>query len=60
MQFKEGTGWKACYDEQRELYTAEEGGGMAYDLFEITKDIYVTAVKVEDSLHIFVNKKILP
>ncbi|MBR6336608.1 MAG: hypothetical protein IKR76_02650 [Ruminococcus sp.] len=40
MQFKEGTGWKACYDEQRELYTAEEGGGMAYGLFEITKDIY--------------------
>ena len=40
MQFKEGTGWKACYDDQRELYTAEEGGGMAYGLFEITKDIY--------------------
>ncbi len=40
MQFKQGTGWKACYDEERELYTAEEGGGMAYDLFEITKEVY--------------------
>jgi hypothetical protein len=40
MQFKEGIGWKACYDEEREIYTAEEGGGMAYDLFEITKEVY--------------------
>ena len=23
MQFKEGLGWKACYDEERGIYTAE-------------------------------------
>jgi len=23
MQFKEGLSWKACYDEERNLYTAE-------------------------------------
>ncbi len=40
MQFKEGIGWKACYDEERELYTAETGGLGAYDLFEINKEIY--------------------
>lgn len=26
MQFKKGCGWKACYDEKRNLYTAETGG----------------------------------
>ena len=26
MEFKEGYGWKACYDEERNLYTAERGG----------------------------------
>ncbi len=40
MEFKKGTGWKACYDEKRHLYTAEKGGGMAYDLYEITQQIY--------------------
>ena len=40
MQFKEGYGWKACYDEKRNLYTAETGGMGAYHLYEITKEIY--------------------
>ena len=40
MQFKKGCGWKACYDEKRNLYTAETGGCGAYDLYEITKEIY--------------------
>ena len=40
MQFKEGDGWKACYDEERELYTAERGGVGAYHLYEITKEIF--------------------
>lgn len=26
MQFKKGDGWKACYDEEKGLYTAERGG----------------------------------
>ena len=40
MQFLKGTGWKACFDEERTLYTAETGGSGAYDLYEITKEIY--------------------
>jgi hypothetical protein len=40
MQFKTGTGWKACSDEERGFYSAEYGGGQNYDLYEITKEIY--------------------
>ncbi len=40
MEFKKGMGWKACYDETRNLYTAETGGPGAYDLYEITEEIY--------------------
>lgn len=32
MQFKEGEGWKACYDEETGRYTAERGGVGAYHL----------------------------
>ncbi len=40
MEFKEGCGWKACYDRERNLYTAERGGMGAYHLYEITKEIF--------------------
>ena len=40
MQFKQGDGWKACYDEKRELYTAQRGGCGYYHLYEITEEIY--------------------
>ena len=40
MQFKEGNGWKACYDEKTGKYTAERGGAGSYHLFEITKEIF--------------------
>ena len=40
MEFKEGSGWKCCYDAERELYTAQLGGGVNFDLYEITKEIY--------------------
>ena len=40
MQFKEGIGWKACYDETTGKYTAERGGSGYYHLYEITKDIF--------------------
>ena len=40
MVFKKTVAWKACYDEATGRYTAEEGGGMAYDLYEITKEIF--------------------
>ena len=40
MQFKEGDGWKACYDEERGLYTAERSGTGYYHLYEITEEIF--------------------
>ncbi|MDO4994974.1 MAG: hypothetical protein Q4E32_08225 [Bacteroidales bacterium] len=39
MEFKEGTGWKACYDKERNLYTAEVWE-MGDTLLELTKEIY--------------------
>lgn len=42
MQFKKGDGWKACYDEEKGLYTAERGGCGYYHLYEITKDVFDT------------------
>ena len=40
MIFKKGMGWRACYDEKRNLYTAEIGGGPNHDLYEINKEIF--------------------
>ncbi len=40
LQFAEGEGWKACYDSERELYTAESFLAGYYDLYEINREIY--------------------
>ena len=40
MEFKSGNGWRCCYDPKTGLYTAETGGGVNHDLFEITKELY--------------------
>lgn len=40
MIFKQGSGWKACYDEARDYYAAEYGGVQDYHLYEITKALY--------------------
>ena len=40
MQFKQGEGWKACYDETSGRYTAERGGCGYYDLYEITEEVF--------------------
>ena len=40
MEFKEGLGWKACYDEERNLYTAKRSWRGSYHLYEINKEIY--------------------
>ncbi|MCR5710012.1 MAG: hypothetical protein K6G79_05970 [Bacteroidales bacterium] len=40
MEFKSGNDWKACFDEERGLYTAQLGGGVNCTLYEITKEIY--------------------
>ena len=38
MQFKKGLGWKACYDEERNLYTAKTSWRGDYDLYEINAE----------------------
>ena len=40
MQFKTGSGWKACYDEDTGRYFGEYGGIQSYHLYELTKEIY--------------------
>ena len=41
MEFIEGGGiWKACYDSDRELYTAETWGKGCNELWEITKETF--------------------
>lgn len=41
MQFKKGDGWKACYDEERDLCTAGVWG-FGLSLYEISREIYDT------------------
>lgn len=40
LQFKQGRGWKCCYDAKAGTYTAQTGGGVNCTLFEITSDVY--------------------
>ena len=40
MQFKEGSGWKVWYDEDNKRYFGEYGGGMSYNLYELTEKQY--------------------
>ena len=40
MQFKEGLCWKACYDEERDIYTAERSWRGFYQLCQIDKETY--------------------
>ena len=40
LEFKEGSGWKCCYDPESGLYTAQTGSMGNQDLYEITKEIY--------------------
>ena len=40
MFFKNGSGWKACFDRESGRYLGEYGGIQSYHLFEITKEIF--------------------
>ena len=40
MQFKEGLGWKACHDEERNMYTAQRSWRGFYQLCEIDAETY--------------------
>ncbi len=65
MQFKTGSGWKACYNEENGRYFAEYGGIMSYHIYEITKDIfdrldenmteYEATVIVHDGRHLYMS-----
>ena len=47
MEFKSGIGWKACYDKERNLYTAQID---CSDLYEINAEIYSQLTKdISDS-----------
>ena len=47
MEFKSGIGWKACYDKERDLYTAQID---CSDLYEINAEIYSQLTKgIRDS-----------
>ena len=55
MEFKKGCGWKACYDEERNLYTFERSGCGYYHLYEITAEMYEAlkeGMSDEDSYHL--------
>ena len=40
MQFKKGSGWKACYNEETGRYFGEYGGIQSYHLYELTKEMF--------------------
>ena len=40
LHFKEGIGWKACYDDERNLYTAKTSWRGDFHLYEIDAEIY--------------------
>ena len=40
MKFIEGLCWKACFDEERNLYTAKTSVTGATKLFEITEEVF--------------------
>ena len=40
LHFKEGSGWKACYDDERKLYTAQTWSRGSYHLYEIDEQIF--------------------
>ena len=49
MNLIEGSGWKACYDEERELYTAQTSVPGAFRLFEINKEVFESLLSAEKS-----------
>ena len=40
MQFIEGWGWKACFDEEKDLYTAKTSFPGAFNLYQISRETY--------------------
>ena len=40
LHFKKGLGWKACYDDEKNFYTAKTSWRGDFDLYEINAEIY--------------------
>ena len=40
MQFKKGSGWKACYNDETGRCFGEYGGIQSYHLYELTKEMF--------------------
>ena len=40
LHFKKGLGWKACYDDEKNLYTAKTSWRGDFHLYEINAEIY--------------------
>lgn len=40
LHFKQGIGWKACYDDEKNIYTAKTSWRGDYHLYEINAEIY--------------------
>ena len=40
LHFKSGLGWKACYDDEKNLYTAKTSWRGDFHLYEINAEIY--------------------
>ena len=49
MQLIEGSGWKAHFDDERDLYTARTSVPGAIKLFEINKEVFETLQSDEKS-----------
>ena len=47
MNLIEGSGWKACYDEERDLYTAQTSVPGAFRLFEINKEVFESLLSAD-------------
>ena len=49
MKMKEGTGWKACYNEEKDVYGAEVVFQGSWNLYEISGSVFSSLSKNMDS-----------
>ena len=49
MKMKEGTGWKACYNEEKGVYGAEVMFQGSWNLYEISGSVFNSLSKNTDS-----------
>ena len=44
LHFKKGLGWKACYDDEKNLYTAKTSWRGDFHLYEINAENTISSV----------------